>query len=121
MKKMIVAIVAMVMMTMSVNAQSENSDRKLSFDRVSSYLDLRIDQVEPVKTAFAQFGSMMEAYNQLEDVSKGAETWEKIKANHKKTMKRILDEKQYDKYLEILTLTAKNEAERIAGLQTASK
>ena len=33
---MIVAIVAMVMMTMSVNAQSENSDRKLSFDRVSS-------------------------------------------------------------------------------------
>ena len=123
MKKMMIALVAMFVMTMSANAQSDNKS-KLSFDRLSSYLELRIDQVKPVKTAMAQFSNSMEAYYQLKDASKGAEAWEKIQARHKMTMKKILSEKQYDKYIQMLDLTAKNAAERMMnqdGQDTASK
>ena len=110
---MIFALVAMVMMTMSMNAQSANDNRSMTFDRMSSYLELRIDQVEPVKTAMAQFDSMMEALYQLKDASKGPEMWEKIQASHQKTMKKILDAKQFDKYVQMVELTAKNHATRI--------
>jgi len=113
MKKMMIALVAMFVMTMSANAQSVNNDNKLSFDRLSSYLELRINQVEPVKTAMAQFSSSMEAYYQLQDASKGGETWEKIQARHKATMKKVLSKKQYNKYIQMLDLTVKNTAERI--------
>ncbi|MBR5729114.1 MAG: hypothetical protein IKX61_02740 [Prevotella sp.] len=120
MKKIIVALVAMFVMTMSANAQSNNNGT-ISIDRLSSYLELRANQVEPVKTAMAQFMSSMEALYQLKDASKGAETWEKIQARHKATMKKILSEKQYNKYTQILDLTAKNAAERIMDEATAAK
>ena len=119
MKKIMIALVAMVMMTMSVNAQSNNS--KVTFDRVASYLELTIDQIEPVRTAMAQFGSSMEAYNQLQDASKGAEAWGKILARHKSTMKKVLTEKQYDKYIKTLDLTVKNTADRMMQEATAQK
>ena len=121
MKKMIFALVAMVMMTMSANAQSNDNNSKLTFDRLASYLELTINQIEPVKKAMAQFESSMEAYNQLQDVSKGGEAWEKIQARHKATMKKVLSEKQYDKYVAMLNLTAKNAADRIQDQQLASK
>jgi hypothetical protein len=121
MKKMFFALVAMVMMTMSANAQSNDNNSKLTFDRVAGYLELRVNQVEPVKTAMAQFESSMEAYYQLQDASKAGETWEKIQARHKATMKNILSEKQYNKYVSMLDLTVKNTAERIMMQQTASK
>ena len=120
MKKMMIALVAMFVMTMSVNAQSDNKS-KLSFDRLSSYLELRIDQVKPVKTAMAQFSNSMEAYYQLKDASKGAEAWEKIQARHKMTMKKVLNEKQYKKYIQMLDLTAKNTAERMMDETTAAR
>ena len=101
MKKMMIALIVMVMMTMSVNAQSDNMT-SASFDRISNFLELRIDQVEPMKTAMEQFNSSMEAYYQLDDVSKGGEAWEKIQARHKATIKKILDVKQYDKYVKML-------------------
>ena len=115
MKKMMIALVAMVVMTMSANAQSVNNDSKLTFDRLSSYLELTVDQVKPVKTAMAQFSSSMEAYYQLKDASKGAETWEKIQARHKMTMQKILSKKQYNKYIQMLDLTVRNAAERMMG------
>ena len=121
MKKMIFALVAMFVMTMSANAQSVNNESKLTFDRLSSYLELTIDQVKPVKTAMAQFSSSMEAYYQLKDASKGQETWEKIQANHKKSMKKILNEKQYKKYVQMLDLTVKNTAEEMMDKATATK
>ena len=121
MKKMIFALVAMVMMTMSANAQSDDNNSKLTFDRMASYLELRVNQIEPVKTAMAQFESSMQAYYQLQDASKGGEAWEKIQARHKATMKNILSEKQYNKYVAMLDLTAKNTAERIQDQQMASK
>ena len=121
MKKMIFALVAMVMMTMSANAQSNDNNGKLTFDRLASYLELRVNQIEPVKTAMAQFESSMQAYYQLQDASKAGETWEKIQARHKATMKNILNEKQYNKYVSMLDLTVKNTAERIMMQQTASK
>ena len=73
MKKMIFALVAMVMMTMSVNAQSINNS-KLTFNQLSNYLELTVNQVEPVKKAMAQFDNSMEAYYQLQDASKAGET-----------------------------------------------
>ena len=120
MKKMMIALVAMFVMTMSANAQS-NNDSKQTFDRMSSYLELKVDQVEPVKTAMAQFGSSMEAYYQLKDKSKGQETWEKIQARHKMTMKKLLSEKQYNKYIQMLDLTVKNTADRMMNEATAAK
>ena len=121
MKKMMIALVAMFVMTMSANAQSNDNNGKISFDRLSRYLELKVNQIEPVKTALAQFSSSMEAYYQLQDTSKGGEAWEKIQARHKMTMKKILSEKQYDKYIQMLDLTAKNAAERMMDQQTASK
>ena len=112
MKKMMIALVAMFVMTMSANAQSDNKS-KLSFDRLSSYLELTVSQVEPVKKAMAQFSSSMEAYYQLKDASKGGEAWEKIQDSHKKTMKKILSEKQYNKYVSMLDLTVRNTAEQM--------
>ena len=121
MKKMILALVAMFAMTMSANAQSNENQGKLSFDRMSSYLELTTSQVEPVRTAMAQFSSSMEAYYQLKDASKGGEAWEKIQANHKKTMKKVLNEKQYNKYVQMLDLTVKNTAERMMDEATAAR
>ena len=121
MKKMIIALVAMFAMTMSANAQSVNNESKLTFDRMSSYLDLRVDQVEPVKTAMAQFTASMEACFQLKDGTKAGEAWEKVQNHHKKTMKKILSEKQYNKYVSMLDMTAKNTAERVLNEATAAK
>lgn len=120
MKKMIFALVAMVMMTMSANAQSENN-KQMTFERLSSYLELTISQVESVKTAMAQFTNSLEAYYQLKDTSKGGEAWEKIQARHKNTMKKVLNEKQYEKYVTMLDLTAKNTAERMMENALANK
>ena len=121
MKKMMIALVAMFVMTMSANAQSVNDDTKLTFDRLSSYLDLRIDQREQVKTAMAQFTTSMEACYQLSDASKAGEAWEKIQNSHKKTMKKILDENQYNKYVGMLDMTAKNRAEEMMSQATATR
>ena len=121
MKKMMIALVAMFVMTMSANAQSNDNNSKNSFDRMSSYLELTVDQIEPVKTAMAQFNSSMEAYYQLKDATKGSETWEKIQARHKATMKKVLNEKQYNKYVLMLDLTAKNTAERMMDETTATR
>jgi len=121
MKKMIIALVAMLAMTLSANAQSNDNNSKNSFDRMSSYLELTIDQIEPVKTAMAQFSNSMEAYYQLKDATKGSETWEKIQARHKATMKKVLNEKQYNKYVLMLDLTAKNTAERMMDETTATR
>ena len=118
---MMIALVAMFVMTMSANAQSVNNDSKLTFDRLSSYLDLRVDQREQVKTAMVQFTTSMEACYQLSDASKAGEAWEKIQNSHKKTMKKILDEKQYKKYTQMLDLTAKNTADRLMDEATAAK
>ena len=123
MKKMMIALVAMFVMTMSANAQRNDNNSNLSFDRMSSYLELTIDQREPVKTAMAQLNSSMEAYYRLQDVSRGGEAWEKIQDRHKKTMKKILNEKQYNKYVQIFDLTVKHTAERMMnqdGLETVS-
>ena len=121
MKKMIFALVAMVMMTMSVNAQSNDNNGRLTFDRVASYLELRVNQIEPVKKAMAQFDSSLKAYNQLQDTSDAGKAWEKIQARHKATMKKILNEKQYDKYVKTLDLTVKNTADRMTEQLTATR
>ena len=117
MKKMIFALVAMVMMTMSANAQSNDNNGRLTFDRVASYLELTVNQIEPVRTALAQFDKMLGTIDQQQDASKAGEAWEKIQARHKQTMKGILRKKQYDKYVKTFDLTVNNAAERMQDQQ----
>ena len=121
MKKMFFALVAMVMMTMSANAQSFDNNSKVTFDQLSNYLELTSNQIEPTKTAMAQLENSTQAYYHHQDASKAAETWAKRQARHNATMKNILNEKQYNKYVNMLDLTVKNTAERIMMQQTASK
>ena len=97
-----------MMMGMSTYAQSNDNNGKIVFERLASYLELTTTQYEPVKTAMAQFNSSMDAYYQVKDASKGAETWEKIQTRHKATMKKVLSERQYDKYVKIFDATVKN-------------
>ena len=118
MKKFMIALVAMFAMTMSVNAQSNNNESHITAAQIANYLDLRIDQQDAFNTAMAQFGSSMEAIYKLQDPAKGMEAWAKIKANHENRMKKVLDEKQYQKYMQMFELTAKNAAERISKEQT---
>lgn len=120
MKKMAIALVAMFVMTVSANAQSDNNS-KLSFQRLSNYLELTTSQVKPVKTAMAQLMMSMEAYYQLDNQSEAQETWQKIQARHKATMKKVLTKKQYKKYEQMLDLTIKNAAEHMTDQQMALK
>jgi hypothetical protein len=57
----------------------------------------------------------------VQDASIAGEAWETIQNRHKQTMKKILSEKQYDKYVKTLDLTAKNTAERIMDQQLANR
>ena len=98
-----------------------SNNSKLTFDRLASYLELTINQMEPVKKAMAQFDSSMEAIYQADDASKAGEAWETIQARHKQKMRKILSEKQYNKYVKTLDLTAKNTAERIMDQQLANR
>ena len=109
MKKMILAFVAMVVTTMSANAQSNN--REITFDRISGYLELTTEQVEPVRTAFAQF---MESQKSVQNVqgSEQAEGWGKVIERHLDTMKKVLTEKQYQKYDTLLNQSILNAADR---------
>ena len=93
---MIFALVAMVMMTMSANAQSNDNNSKLTFDRLASYLELTVDQVEPVKTAMAQFESSMEALYQNHDAAKGGEAWEKIQAPQREAVQQVCSDARPD-------------------------
>ncbi len=120
MKKMMIALVAMFVMTMSANAQSDNN-KQMTFDRLSSYLELTSTQVEQVKTAMAQFNSSLEALYQIKDSSKSMEAWQKIEAGHMKKMKQILSKKQFEKYNETFQLTAKNTAEQMMENAQASR
>jgi hypothetical protein len=63
----------------------------------------------------------MEAFYQLQDASKAAENWKKIQTRHKATMKKVLDEEQYKKYLATFELTVKNAANRTQDQQLARK
>ena len=111
MKKMMIALVAMVVMTMSANAQSNDKNGVLNFERMSSYLELRIDQVEPARKAIAQFSQAVDSIYLLQDVPQIAKAWQNIDTRHKSVMKKILSEKQYNKYVVIFDQTIKNLAE----------
>ena len=55
---MIFALVAMVMMTMSANAQSNDNNSKLTFDQLSNYLERTSNHIEPTKTKRTDFSSL---------------------------------------------------------------
>ena len=110
MKKMILALVAMFVMSTSVFSQDkvDSVDAQLSFERMSSFLELTSDQREPVATSLTQLGAAMQSFYQLKDASKSAEAWEKIENRHMKQMKQVLTQKQYDKYVKIFEQTIRN-------------
>lgn len=103
---MIFAIVAMFVMTMSANAQSNNSS--VFFKRMSCYLELDKNQMETVKVSMAEFNNAMEALSQNRGRGMGFWTANKIVDHHKKQMMQILSDKQYKKFEEIFDLTVRN-------------
>ena len=105
MKKIIFAIVAMLVMTMSVNAKS--NDSSVFFKRMSCYLELDKNQMETVKVSMAEFNNAMEALSQNKGRGMGFRA-NKIVDRHKKQMKQILSDKQYKKFEEIFDLTVRN-------------
>ncbi len=115
MKKMILAFVALFVMSTSVLAQSKNDStgRAFDFDRVCSYLELTSDQREPVATAMTQLGASMASFDQQKDAAKAAVTWDKIQTRHKKQMKQLLTDKQYKKYVTMFDTTVRNTGERM--------
>jgi len=106
MKKIIFAIVAMLVMTMSANAKS--NDSSVFFKRMSCYLELDKNQMETVKVSMAEFNNAMESLSQKRGRGMGFRSANKIVDRHKKQMKQILSDKQYKKFEEIFDLTVRN-------------
>ena len=106
MKKIISALVVMFAMTMSVNAQS--NDTSMFFKRIGCYLELDKNQIETVEISMDEFNEAMDA---LSDQIGTGKSVENIVNRHKKQMKLILNDKQYKKYEEILDLTVHNTIE----------
>lgn len=106
MKKIISALVVMFAMTMSVNAQS--NDTSMFFKRIGCYLELDKNQIETVEISMTEFNEAMDA---LSDLTATGKTVDSIVNRHKKQMKLILNDKQYKKYEEILDLTIRNTIE----------
>ena len=106
MKKIISALVVMFAMTMSVNAQS--NDTSMFFKRIGCYLELDKNQIETVEISMTEFNDAMDA---LTDLIAAGKTVDSIVNRHKKQMKLILNDKQYKKYVEILDLTVRNTIE----------
>ena len=106
MKKIISALVVMFAMTMSVNAQS--NDTSMFFKRIGCYLELDKNQIETVEISMTEFNEAMDA---LTDLIAAGKTVDSIVNRHKKQMKLILNDKQYKKYEEILDLTVHNTIE----------
>ena len=106
MKKIISALVVMFAMTMSVNAQS--NDTSMFFKRIGCYLELDKNQIETVEISMTEFNEAMDA---LTDLIATGKTVDSIVNRHKKQMKLILNDKQYKKYEEILDLTVRNTIE----------
>jgi hypothetical protein len=75
---------------------------------MSSYLNLTIDQMDPVKTAIAQFEVSMDYFNQLKDSEKTWEAANMLVNRHKATMRRILNDKQYNLYVDAVDRTIQN-------------
>ena len=106
MKKIISALVVMFAMTMSVNAQS--NDTSMFFKRIGCYLELDKNQIETVEVSITEFNKSMEA---LSDQIGTGKSLDNIVDRHKKQMKHILNDKQYKKYEEIFDLTIHNTIE----------
>ena len=106
MKKISSALVVIFAMTMSVNAQS--NDTSMFFKRIGCYLDLDKNQIETVEISMTEFNEAMDA---LTDLTATGKTVDSIVNRHKKQMKLILNDKQYKKYEEILDLTIRNTIE----------
>ena len=106
MKKIISALVVMFAMTMSVNAQS--NDTSIFFKRIGCYLELDKYQMETVEISMDEFNEAMEA---LSDQIGTGKSVENIVNRHKHQMKHILNDKQYKKYEKIFDLTVRNTIE----------
>ena len=106
MKKIISALVVMFAMTMSVNAQS--NDTSMFFKRIGCYLELDKNQMETVEVSMAVLEESMES---LSDQRGTDNSVENIVNRHKHQMKQILNDKQYKKYEKIFDLTVRNTIE----------
>jgi hypothetical protein len=110
MKKLFLSLVTLFVMSANMMAQSVNDStaNSITFERMSSYLNLTIDQMDPVKTAIAQFEVSMDYFNKLKDSEKTWEAANMLVNRHKATMRRILNDKQYNLYVDAVDRTIQN-------------
>jgi hypothetical protein len=112
-RKMMTAVL-MMMAVCVTNAQSTNDgiDRSVTFERITEYLNIGPNQIAPFGVAIEQLVVSIDVMNNLDDSQKTLENSDKIIKRHKKTVKRILTKKQYNKYCNIIDLTIQNHIDK---------
>lgn len=129
MKKIIIAIVAVVSMTMSVSAQegsqANNSADKTqtttvdtkdievpNFDKLCRHLDLTTSQREAFKPVMQQFYSYLDQVSRQTDPAKAGKMFFNAIDAHKFALGKILTADQQTEYWKIMETTLKNYAEK---------
>ncbi|MBR5068238.1 MAG: hypothetical protein IKX25_02455 [Bacteroidales bacterium] len=125
MKKMIIAVAAIMMAAANINAQEKvetvNNVTPISYDfninmrSLSRYLDLTQEQIEVMEYASENFGYSIKRLERTKEEKRGARMQKALNINLAYAHK-FLDDKQYRKYLALMNNSLKNK-----GLDTLLK
>lgn len=125
MKKMIIAVVAIIMATATINAQEKldtvnnvtpiNYDFNINMRSLSRYLNLSADQMDAMEYASDNFGSSVKRLERTKVEKRGARMQKALNINLAFAHK-FLDDAQYRKYLALMNNSLRNK-----GLDTLLK
>ena len=125
MKKMIIAVVAIIMATANINAQEKldtvNNVTPISYDfninmrSLSRYLNLSADQMDAMEYASDNFGYSVKRLERTKVEKRGARMQKALNINLAFAHK-FLDDAQYRKYLALMNNSLRNK-----GLDTLLK
>ena len=125
MKKMIIAVVAIIMATATINAQEKldtvnnvtpiNYDFNINMRSLSRYLNLSADQMDVMEYASDNFGSSVKRLERTKVEKRGARMQKALNINLAFAHK-FLDDAQYRKYLALMNNSLRNK-----GLDTLLK
>lgn len=125
MKKMIIAVVAIIMATATINAQEKldtvnnvtpiNYDFNINMRSLSRYLNLSADQMDAMEYASDNFGYSVKRLERTKVEKRGARMQKALNINLAFAHK-FLDDAQYRKYLALMNNSLRNK-----GLDTLLK
>ena len=125
MKKMIIAVVAIIMATANINAQEKldavnnvtpiNYDFNINMRSLSRYLNLSADQMDAMEYASDNFGYSVKRLERTKVEKRGARMQKALNINLAFAHK-FLDDAQYRKYLALMNNSLRNK-----GLDTLLK